>query len=73
MSGNNESNKGLSHCECCGQLAHSYHLLQVSGVLPYPEIPATLCRSCNEILADLEMRFRAPQTMGHIRAAAALR
>ena len=64
------TNDGLSRCECCDKIVPADRLRSVTGIVPHPEIPAMLCASCNEALATLEQQFRAPMTLGHIRAAA---
>jgi hypothetical protein len=60
---------GISRCECCDMVVPHDRLICVVGVNPYPAIPAMLCRGCESALNGLEMRFRAPQTLGNIRAA----
>jgi len=58
-----------SRCECCGQITHSNRLHNVTGIIPYPALPAAICGDCHNTLIDLEMQFRAPQTLGNVRAA----
>ena len=62
---------GISRCEVCDVITPSDCLVHVRGIIPYPDIPAALCYECNRVLGDLELQFRAPQTLGHIRAAVA--
>ena len=67
------TNDGLSRCECCDDVTPSHRLRQVTGVTPYPKLPVSLCQRCESVLIDLEMQYRQPQTVGHIRTALALR